>query len=347
MGTPSSTGKNRSIPAPNSGLGQSYEQGVSGYGTGKQRQAAGPSQFSGNVRPTRGVNAGAPDYSTGAPEYATGLNAPVQQVGKGRMPTAPVVGATGRQDEGNDIARVPRDEGNDTVSVGATPQATALTNALQNYRPGMQPILRTSAGVDTTVPVRSTRGTNMPGMATPVTNSPQTFSNTGVGTAGTTLGAMGLQSGGAAPGAPVLRTSTGSNTTAPVRSTRGTDVPGAIATVPPPVTTPVTAAPAVQYATANSGMAPGSIGAPAAYGIAPVAGTGPYDLAPNGQANWQANWQAPSAAAPTAAAPFGTDDQGNAFTSAAQAADWKRRVDARNAALSDYTFADQAASRGY
>lgn len=88
-------------------------------------------------------------------------------------------------------------------------------------------------------------------------------------------------------------------------------------------------------------------GVPAAYGVTPQQGSGAYDLAPNGQANWQANWQAASAAAPTAAAPFGTDDYGNAFTSAAQADDWRQRVAARAAALSGYTFADQARDRGY
>lgn len=146
-----------------------------------------------------------------------------------------------------------------------------------------------------------------------------------VNTAQTTLNTMGLGNtplvtGHPAPSLASLRVPVGPNTTQPTRS--ATPVPAA-ATQPPG--DPISAVP-TQAATQ---------------------GTGPYDLNANGIPNWQANWQSQSQAAPTAAAPYGTDDSGTAFTSAAQAADWKQRVAARNAALSSYTFADQAADRGY
>lgn len=145
------------------------------------------------------------------------------------------------------------------------------------------------------------------------------------------------------PLARALNTGAGAGYSLPLGEPKTVPQSAAVgAGVPSPTVTGVSTAatpPATPYNTTP--------GVAAAYGVTPQQGGGAYDLAPNGQANWQANWQPMSAAAPSAGAPFGTDDYGNAFTSAAQAEDWRARVAARAAALSGYTFADQARDRGY
>lgn len=110
---------------------------------------------------------------------------------------------------------------------------------------------------------------------------------------------------------------------------------GAPQTAPTRSATPQSTAPATYQAP------------PPPAGTTQYTGSGVPIFVPQGYGNWQQSWQPQSAVAPTAGNPYGTDDYGNAFTSQAQADDWRARVAARNAALSGYTFADQAHDRGY